>query len=60
MAPNTVLILCAGVPRAAGQNRSRRRRPPLDVDFFEIARVGTHDTYDGVVRLHRDHEPYRG
>jgi hypothetical protein len=41
----TVMILGAGVTRAAGQNRARGKLPPLDADFFEIARVGNHYLY---------------
>ena len=46
---STVLILGAGVSRATGQSRARSKRPPLDADFFEIARMGKHDTYEEVV-----------
>ncbi len=46
---STVLILGAGVSRAAGSSRARSKRPPLDADFFEIARAGKHGNYEDVV-----------
>lgn len=47
----TVLILGAGVTRAAGANHAYARRPPLDADFFETARLGSHGTYDNVMKV---------
>ena len=46
----TVMILGAGVSRAAGQSRSRSKRPPLDADFFEVARTGYHAAYRKVIK----------
>ncbi len=36
----TVLILGAGSTRALGNNKPVAKKPPLDADFFEIARLG--------------------
>ena len=33
----TVLIIGAGMTRAACSSKSLKRRPPLDSDFFDIA-----------------------
>ncbi len=45
----TVMILGAGVTRAAGQNKPMKLRPPLDSDFFEVARVGKHRQHKNVI-----------
>lgn len=41
----TVLILGAGSTRAAGASKATAKKPPLDTDFFEIARLGKHPAY---------------
>ena len=46
---STVMILGAGVPRAAQQKNTVGKRPPLDKDFFEIARLGKYSEYRSVV-----------
>lgn len=43
------MIFGAGVTRAAGSRRPISRRPPLDSDFFSIARAGKNEFYDEVV-----------
>ena len=47
---STVMILGAGVPRAAGRKRPLKRRPPLDRDFFEVARAGKYRGYHDVIK----------
>ena len=44
----TVLILGAGSTRAIGNNKPIAKRPPLDADFFEIARLGKINVLDDV------------
>ena len=50
----TVMILGAGVTRAAGQRKSMKLRPPLDADFFEVARVGKYKQYKKVIECLED------
>lgn len=45
MADGTVIIFGAGAIRAAGGSRPLARRPPLDCDFFEIAKKVTPALY---------------
>lgn len=45
----TVMIIGAGVSRAAGNSLALSKRPPLDADFFEIARSGKHKLHKNVV-----------
>lgn len=45
----TVMILGAGVSRAAGNSRPISRRPPLDADFFEVARTGKHRLHKNII-----------
>lgn len=46
----TVLILGAGTTRAAAGNvRSKARRPPLDTDFFEIAQAAEPELAEAVL-----------
>lgn len=46
---STVLILGAGLSRAvSGAKRAMANRPPLDTDFFEVARLGRYSTYGKV------------
>lgn len=47
----SVLILGAGATRAAGASRAVANKPPLDADFFEIARRGQHVSYDIVTEV---------
>ena len=41
----TVIIIGAGTTRASGVNKSRGKIPPLDPDFFEIAKYGYYPKY---------------
>lgn len=47
---STVLVLGAGLTRAASSARSRAYVPPLDSDFFSIARLVDRPRHDRVVR----------
>lgn len=44
----TVIILGAGVSRAAGGNKALAKRPPLDADFFQIAKAADKHNYNKV------------
>ena len=44
------MILGAGVPRAAGQNRPLKHQPPLDADFFKVARAGEYQAYTKIIK----------
>jgi hypothetical protein len=44
----TVLLLGAGISRAAGGVKPIGRRPPLDADFFQIAKVADRKGYNKV------------
>lgn len=47
----TVMILGAGVPRAAAKRGcALGQLPPLDADFFEVARVGKYSGYSETVQ----------
>lgn len=46
---NTVIILGAGATRASGKRKPQGSKPPLDTDFFEIARVGSFAGYNEIV-----------
>lgn len=50
----TVLILGAGATRAAGASKAIAKKPPLDADFFEIARLGKHSSYGAVSSVLKD------
>ncbi len=45
----TVMLLGSGVSRAARSGGALSKRPPLDADFFEIARTGKHVLRKSVV-----------
>ena len=45
----TVMILGAGVPRDAGRNKPKRNQPPLDSDFFDVARAGKYRAYTKIM-----------
>lgn len=47
---NTVIILGAGATRASGKRKPHGSIPPLDSDFFEIARFGSFPGYYDVVQ----------
>ena len=42
------MILGAGVPRDAGRNKPKRNQPPLDSDFFDVARLGQYQQFTAV------------
>lgn len=46
----TVMILGAGITRAAGDSKPLSKRPPLDSDFFDVAKAGKHPNYSEVVK----------
>ncbi len=50
----TVLLLGAGSSRALGSNKPIGKRPPLDADFFEIARIGKAPALEPVVEVLED------
>jgi len=45
----TVILLGAGISRAAGGSKPLAQRPPLDTDFFQIARAAERKGHDEVV-----------
>ena len=50
----TVMILGAGVSRAAGGKKSLSNRPPLDADFFQIAKAAIRRGHDSVMGVLHD------
>lgn len=46
---STVLVLGAGLTRAASSASAWRKTPPLDADFFDIARRVNKDLHDSVI-----------
>lgn len=45
----TVILLGAGISRAAGGSKPLAQRPPLDADFFHIARAAERRGHDEVI-----------
>jgi hypothetical protein len=50
----TVIILGAGFSRAAGGNCAIAKRPPLDADFFQVARASERKSYEKVTEVLKD------